>query len=270
MATGVLPIALGRATRLLQYLPEDKAYQGTVRFGVQTDTDDVEGEVISVQPVSWLTLDNIKEVLPQFQGTIQQVPPRYSAIQVGGKRLYDLARSGQVVNVPVRTVTVHSIEVLDWRRGEFPELDLAIACGTGTYIRAIARDLGTVLGTGATLAALRRTHSSGFGLDSSLTLEELAEQVEAGKFRPLESDRPLTHLPAITLDTDRAKRWCQGQRVAAAGELAQSDTPFPVRIYTPYREAAPSEDCTFCGIGEYRLVDQEPQWIPKLVMAPAG
>jgi tRNA pseudouridine55 synthase len=262
MATGVLPIALGRATRLLQYLPEDKAYQGTVRFGVQTDTDDLDGEIIASQPVSELSLDSVKAVLPQFQGTIQQIPPRYSAIQIGGKRLYDLARAGQAVDVPVRTVTVYSLEILDWRSGDFPELDLAISCGTGTYIRAIARDLGTVLGTGATLAALLRTRSSGFTLDTSLPLEELAEQVEAGTFQPLVSDRPLTHFPSVTLEADLAMRWCQGQRVAAIPTSEHPNSPCLCRIYTPNQN--------FCGIGEYRLLDGQPHWIPRLVMAPNG
>ncbi|MCJ8280741.1 MAG: tRNA pseudouridine(55) synthase TruB, partial [Rivularia sp. ALOHA_DT_140] len=141
-ATGVLPIAIGKATRLLQYLPSDKAYKATIRLGVQTTTDDLQGDVIHQQSVSGLSLETVKTVLKQFEGKIEQIPPSYSAIQVGGKRLYDLARKGEKIEAPVRNVEVFSIDILDWRNGEFPELDVNISCGGGTYIRAIARDLG--------------------------------------------------------------------------------------------------------------------------------
>jgi tRNA pseudouridine55 synthase len=211
-ATGVLPIALGRATRLLQFLQQGKAYRATVRFGVRTATDDLEGDILAAQSVPWLELDAVKAILPKFQGEIQQIPPSYSAIQVGGKRLYDLARAGEAVQAPVRTVQIYQIDVLDWRSQEFPELDIAIACGSGTYIRAIARDLGEMLNTGATLAALRRTESAGFTLDTSLTLDEFAAQVQDQRFQPIAPAIVLTHLPAVTLPALDAKRWCQGQR----------------------------------------------------------
>jgi tRNA pseudouridine55 synthase len=144
-ATGVLPIACGKATRLLQYLPNDKAYKATVRFGISTATDDLEGEIIASQSCPDLSLDKITPILPQFIGKISQIPPSYSAIQIDGKRLYDLARKGEVIEAPMRIVEVFKIDVLAWREGEFPELDIKIACGTGTYIRAIARDLGIML-----------------------------------------------------------------------------------------------------------------------------
>lgn len=212
-AIGVLPIALGKATRLLQFLRQDKAYQATVRLGVSTNTDDLEGETLLAQPVVGLELETVKAALQQFQGTIQQVPPNYSAIQVQGKRLYDLARAGKPIAVKSRKVRVYSLKVLDWRSGDFPELDLAIACGPGTYIRSIARDLGTVLQTGGTLAALTRTSSSGFELADSLTFEALAEHIEEG-FQPIAPAAALTHLNKISLSAAIARRWCQGQRIA--------------------------------------------------------
>ncbi|MBW4656404.1 MAG: tRNA pseudouridine(55) synthase TruB [Kaiparowitsia implicata GSE-PSE-MK54-09C] len=212
-ATGVLPIAVGRATRLLQFLPTDKAYHAVVRFGVQTDTDDLDGEVLRQQPALALSLEAVESALPQFVGMIQQVPPRYSAIQVGGKRLYELARAGLVVDVPIRTVTIHQIEVQGWRSGDFPEMDLAIACGSGTYIRAIARDLGDVLGTGATLAALERTVSSGFALAHSHTLEALETLTQDDALRLIQPQAVLAHLAALTLSPQLAQRWCQGQRL---------------------------------------------------------
>ena len=146
-AIGVLPIALGKATRLLQYLPGEKAYKATIRLGVRTTTDDLQGDVIASVPGVLLSKEAVQTALQQFKGKISQIPPNYSAIQVQGKRLYDLARKGENVEVPARIIEVFQIEILDWRFGEFPELDVAIACGPGTYIRAIARDLGTVLQT---------------------------------------------------------------------------------------------------------------------------
>ncbi|MEL6385142.1 MAG: tRNA pseudouridine(55) synthase TruB, partial [Cyanobacteria bacterium J06626_18] len=167
-AWGVLPIALGRATRLLQFLPSDKAYRAVIRFGLTTTTDDLEGEVVTSQSTAELTEATAIAALAQFIGTIDQIPPRYSAVQVQGKRLYDLARKGQDVNIPTRTVTVHTITPIKWEAGEFPELTVDITCGAGTYIRSIARDLGTFLDVGGTLAALERTQSSGFTIDNSL------------------------------------------------------------------------------------------------------
>ncbi|MDX2256195.1 MAG: tRNA pseudouridine(55) synthase TruB, partial [Pseudanabaenaceae cyanobacterium bins.39] len=144
MATGVLPIAVGNATRLLRFLPSGKAYIAKIRFGLVTNTDDITGEIVSDRPCSNLNLDTVKDLLPLFQGKITQRPPAFSAIQVDGKRLYDLARRGEITeaDVPMREVEVKEIKVLGWTEGDYPELDVAIACGAGTYIRAIARDLG--------------------------------------------------------------------------------------------------------------------------------
>lgn len=236
-ATGVLPIALGKATRLLQYLPGEKAYQATVRLGIQTTTDDLEGEIITSVPCPGLDLENIKTVLSQFIGKIEQIPPSYSAIQVDGKRLYDLARKGEKVEVPVRTVEISQIQVLDWRDGDFPELDLAISCGSGTYIRAIARDLGTILNTGGTLSALIRTESSSFQLQTSLSFTDLATQIENGTFQPISPDAPLQHLKSLNLPAESAKRWCQGQKISL-----NLDIPDFVRVY--------ETQTNFLGIGK--------------------
>ncbi len=248
-ATGVLPIALGKATRLLQYLPGEKAYQATIRLGLQTTTDDLAGEVIFAESVGDLSLATVAAALKQFVGKIEQIPPSYSAIQVGGKRLYDLARRGEIVQAPVRTVEVLRIEVLDWRDGEFPELDVAIACGSGTYIRAIARDLGAVLNIGGTLAALTRTESSGFLLKDSLTLSDLETQLSQDRFQPITPDRALQHLPSVSLENTPAQKWCQGQKV----ELNQ-DLSGLVRVY--------EQETRFLGIGQL----QEDVLIPQMVL----
>jgi tRNA pseudouridine55 synthase len=244
-ATGVLPIAINKATRLLQYLSHDKAYIGTIRFGDRTTTDDLEGEIISSAACPDLTLDTIQAVLPQFIGTIQQIPPSFSAIQVDGKRLYDLARAGQLVEAPMRTVVVHNIEVLAWKAGDFPELTVAIACGTGTYIRAIARDLGNAVGTGATLASLQRTRSSGFELQDSLTLEQLKQQVESATFNVVDPVVGLMHLEAIALSDEQARRWLMGQKIT--GEFAQETSYFQVaQVLRVHRQTG-----GFLGIGEW-------------------
>jgi tRNA pseudouridine55 synthase len=250
-ATGVLPIALGKATRLLQYLPGEKAYKATVRFGVRTTTDDLQGEVITSQPCPGLNLTAIETEIPQFIGQIEQIPPSYSAIQVEGKRLYDLARQGEIVQAPVRTVEVLKIEILDWRNSDFPELDLAIACGAGTYIRAIARDLGIILNTGATLAALTRTESSGFYLQDSLTLTDLETQLQTGTFQTIPSDAALQQLSPVNLPDTLAKKWCQGQKVPV--NLDVSDL---VRVY--------EQENRFLGVGKI----QDQILIPQMVFEP--
>jgi tRNA pseudouridine55 synthase len=212
-ATGVLPIAYGKATRLLQYLPENKAYNATIRFGIQTTTDDLQGENITSQPCPGLNFADVKTALAQFHGKIEQIPPIYSAIQVDGKRLYDLARQGKTVEVPKRIVEIFHTEILDWRNGDFPELDVAIACGSGTYIRAIARDLGAMVETGGTLAALTRTLSSGFLLADSLSFTDLETQLQAGTFQPTVLDAPLQHLSSVILPSIEAEKWCHGQKI---------------------------------------------------------
>lgn len=214
MADGVLPMAIGRATRLLQFLPQSKAYRAIVRFGIITTTDDLEGKILTQRACPQITLDQIKALLPQFIGTIDQIPPAFSAIQVDGKRLYDLARAGVTVDVPMRTVEVSAIKVLDWRGGEFPEIDLDITCGGGTYIRAIARDLGAALGTGATLAGLTRTHSSGFDLSNSLTFETIEAAIENQSLVLTAVEHPLMHHPSILLNDEETWRWCNGQKIA--------------------------------------------------------
>jgi tRNA pseudouridine55 synthase len=250
-ATGVLPIAIGKATRLLQYLSSNKAYKATIRFGSRSTTDDLEGEIISSQACQNLQLDDIKAVIPKFIGKIEQIPPSYSAIQVNGKRLYELARKGEVVEAPPRIVEIFNIDILDWQEGEFPELLATIGCSGGTYIRSIARDFGEILQTGAILAGLERTESSGFYLTNSLNFTDLEEQLEAESFQPLAPDAPLEYLPVCNLGAIAAQKWRQGQRVSA--ELDGGDV---FRIY--------QEDGLFLGVSKY----EEGLLIPAMVFEP--
>ena len=253
LATGVLPLAVGRATRLLQYLPEGKAYRATVRFGVTTSTDDLEGDIVQQKPAAHLTQLAIEAVLPKFIGTLNQVPPMYSAIQVEGKRLYDLARKGKTIEVPTRQVVIHSLTVTGWQAGEQPELTVEVVCGAGTYIRSLARDLGELIGTGATLAGLVRSHSSGFDLANSLSLEQLATAVEQGTFVPEPAGAAVAHMDAIALPLDLARRWQLGQKLTM--QDVDPYIPPTVRqeqLVSPVRVLAAETD-TFLGIGEFRV-----------------
>lgn len=260
-ASGVLPIAVGRATRLLQFLSQDKAYRATIKLGISTTTDDLEGEIIASQPAPGLSLEQIVPILQRFQGKIVQVPPQYSAIQVQGKRLYDLARAGEQVEVPARTVEIFKIEILDWRPGDFPQLDVEIACGGGTYIRAIARDLGVVLETGGTLAALTRTRSSGFDLAESLDLDQLELGVRQGTWEPISPTVGLQHLKVITLPLAIAQKWCQGQRIVwNDSDTAAIDTP--LRVY--------DQSDRFLGIGSLVSSEATQLLIPQMVFTPIG
>lgn len=256
-ASGVLPIAVGKATRLLQFLAQDKAYRATIQFGIATTTDDLEGEIIKSQPVPGLSLEQVIPVIQQFQGKIVQIPPKYSAIQVQGKRLYDLARAGEEVEVPARTVEIYKIEILAWRPGDYPQLDVEIACGGGTYIRAIARDLGAALQTGGTLAALTRTQSSGFDLAGSLSLEELEERLKQGAWEPISPTMALVHLKAVILPFPVAQKWCQGQRIV------WSDRPNGISLNTPLRVYDESD--RFLGIGYLVNSDDLELLIPQMV-----
>lgn len=170
-ATGVLPVALGEATRLVSYLVEGrKGYRATIELGRSTTTDDAEGSTVVQRPVPALSPAELELALRPFVGTIQQVPPMYSAIQVAGQRMYDLARQGQTVDLAPREVEIERIALLEWQS---PLLTLEIVCGKGTYIRAVARDLGLALGCGAHLAGLRRTQVGPLLLDTAVPLAAL-------------------------------------------------------------------------------------------------
>jgi tRNA pseudouridine55 synthase len=176
MATGVLVLGLNRATRLLGHLTlTDKRYAATIRLGVSTTTDDAEGEVIATAPTGALTDEAVRQALEAFVGEIDQVPSAVSAIKIAGKRAYARVRDGEVVELPARRVTVHSLEVVSTSLGDAAEVDIEVHCSSGTYIRAIARDLGEALDVGGHLTALRRTAVGPFGIDSARTLDDLAE-----------------------------------------------------------------------------------------------
>ncbi|MBB4736931.1 tRNA pseudouridine55 synthase [Actinoplanes octamycinicus] len=179
MATGVLIIGVNRATRLLTYvIGSAKSYAATIRLGESTVTDDAEGEVTATVPAAGVTDEAIRDGLGRQVGEIDQVPSAVSAIKINGQRAYKRVRDGETVEIPARRVTVHRLDVLDIRRPEgrdVIDVDVDVSCSSGTYIRAIARDLGAALGVGGHLTALRRTAVGEMTLDAASTLEQLEE-----------------------------------------------------------------------------------------------
>ncbi len=178
MATGVLVLGFGNGTRLLQYITDgDKSYIATVVLGASTVTDDQEGDVISEADASNITDDQIKAGLSKMVGEIQQRPSSVSAVKVAGERAYDRVRAGEVFELAARTITISSLDILDIRRnGSRIEIDIDVTCSAGTFIRAIARDLGSDLNVGGHLSALRRTRVAGFSIDQAITFEALKGQ----------------------------------------------------------------------------------------------
>ncbi|BAZ44439.1 tRNA pseudouridine synthase B [Chondrocystis sp. NIES-4102] len=224
LATGVLPIAVGKATRLLPFLPTQKAYRALIRLGVSTTTDDLEGDIVSSTNDLDLSTTEITNGLNNFLGTITQIPPMYSAIKKDGKKLYQLARKGETIELEPRIVTIDKIELINISKKEFLDLEVEIDCSPGTYIRAIARDLGKQLGVGGTLGGLVRTNSCGMQLQNSLTFDEIENQLQQATFSLIEPSLILKHLNFVTLANEDAKRWCQGQLV----DLTQAKINYPV------------------------------------------
>ena len=212
--TGVLPIAVGQATRLLPYLPGDKTYRGVIELGVTTGTDDLQGEVLSRKPLPELNRISLEQALSAFRGSIRQRPPQVSAVHVDGERAHARARRGEVMDLPARTVTLHRLELLNWDPAQ-AQLEVEVHCTAGTYIRSLARDLGEALGCGGALAQLRRIQALGFSADQAVPLPEAPEQVGGGSLTLLRPELALPHLPQRTLNASEQEDWSCGRRLGA-------------------------------------------------------
>jgi tRNA pseudouridine55 synthase len=243
LASGVLPVLVGQATRLAEYLSESgKAYRALVRFGTVTTTYDAEGEVVREAPVA-LTRDEIAAVLPEFLGEQEQVPPVYSAVKRGGRPLYALARAGEEVRPEPRHVRIDALRILSW---DAPDLALAIDCGKGTYIRSLAHDLGARLGPGAYLAALVRTRSGPFRLQESITLEGLEAALADGSWRDrlYAADTALLDRRAAILGPESEARLRNGQMLRfPPDDEAAPDQASPGELLRAY-----STDGRFLGL----------------------
>ncbi len=205
LASGVLPLLVGTATRAADFLSsEDKSYRATVLLGTRTDTLDITGTVLSTSPVD-LTEDEIKEAVSSFVGEISQIPPMYSAIQVNGERLYNLARNGIEIERKARTITIFSIDIV---KIDLPEIVLDVHCSKGTYIRSLASDIGDKLGCGGTIKALERTQCGVFSIKNSITPDTLMELSEKGDIESvlIKVDELFKSYRKIKLDKKRADR----------------------------------------------------------------
>lgn len=212
LATGVLVVCLGQATRVAEYLMDsDKVYRAEIRLGVSTDTHDAEGEVTATAEVN-VGEEEARRALASFVGSIQQVPPMYSALKHEGTPLYSLARQGITVEREARSVEIRNIELLDWTP---PLLTIRVACSPGTYIRALARDLGQKLGCGAHLQSLIRLACGHFTLEEAVSLDELAEAFDRGDWQKFihPIDEALLDFEPVVIDAETEKRICHGQQV---------------------------------------------------------
>ncbi len=188
MATGVLVVCVGSATRIIEYLPtEPKVYEAAVTFGMRTDTQDVTGNVLDRNDASRLEARSVEAALAEFVGPIMQTPPMVSALQIGGKRLYALARQGTTVERTPRPITVHRLCLRDFVTGSHPVARISVECSAGTYVRTLAADIGDRLGCGAVLSELRRTRVGAFGIHEAQSLDAVPDLM------PIE--RALSHLP---------------------------------------------------------------------------
>lgn len=201
MATGVLPLFFGKATKVLSVLPdEDKAYVAEVFFGVTTATEDMTGEILT-KTDSYITEQEFTALFPRFCGEIKQIPPMVSAVKVGGQPLYKLARQGKEIEREARTVLVYAINLLEFDE-EAQTAKIEVSCGKGTYIRTLIADMGKALGCGAAMGKLRRTKAGGFCLSDCLTISEVCEKMQDGTLEEalLPIERLFEHLPKLVLN----------------------------------------------------------------------
>ena len=215
MATGLVVVCLGQATRLVEYMTaHDKRYTGVVQLGVQTDTDDAEGVAVAEAPVPPAGEWDLAVMEGRFTGTLSQLPPAYSALKVDGKRAYAVARAGGVPELHTRLVVVHALAL---RALDDTRLSIDVHCGPGTYIRSMARDIGALLGCGGHLAALRRVSAGGFSLTDAVTLDGLATLAAEGKVGEaiIPMDEGMLTTPAAIVGAGRSALLRQGQRLGA-------------------------------------------------------
>ena len=251
LATGLLPLCFGEATKVSALmLDDDKRYQVVVQLGVMTDTGDAEGEVIQVKPVPVLSQAEVLSCLQQFTGEIDQVPPMYSALKQNGKKLYELAREGVVVDRKARRITIYALELLkfDDAQAVTPnQLTLDVSCSKGTYIRSLAEDIGNALGCGGTVTQLRRVVAGQFTIQQAKTIEQLTAMSEQELQDALiRVDEPLEHIPLVSLTSQQAIAINYGQSIEfkLSDDIGSINTPALIRMY---------QDDIFLGLGEMGL-----------------
>lgn len=243
MATGILPVLFGGATRFMEFLPvHDKGYRARIQLGMTTDTLDTTGTVLTRSGVR-VSKAQVEQALAAFRGDILQVPPMYSALSKNGVRLYELARRGEEVERQARPVTIYRLELTEFD-GQTQECTLNVLCSKGTYIRSLADDLGRMLGCGAVMSGLRRTYAAGFSLKDCVTLDTLSELAQQGKLSqcmiPLE--RVLAAYPSLSVTQAQAVRFANGGALDADRLRFAEKRDGLFRVYSP--------DERFLGLGE--------------------
>jgi tRNA pseudouridine55 synthase len=219
-ASGVLVVLVGPAVRLSEFVSaSDKRYQAVIKFGMTTSTFDTEGEITSRRPVD-ISYEELEEALSGFVGEFEQTPPIYSALKVKGKKAYELAREGKDVELEPRTITVHSLELLDW---DPPEAVIDIQCSSGTYVRSLASDLGEKLGSGATLIGLRRTKNGRFTLREAISLRRLEESFQDGDWYKylIPAAEALGDWHTVVVDVESIDKITHGHRIPGDAGLEQ-------------------------------------------------
>lgn len=227
MATGVLPVCVGKATRVIEFFSEmKKRYMAEVLLGIETDTYDTTGEAVRRADASGIGRDRLEAALEAFRGTIQQTPPMYSAVKHQGKPLYKLARQGIAVERKPRAAEIYSLELVEWRP---PVARLDILCGKGTYIRCIAHDLGQSLGCGAAMSSLVRTQYGCFTVGEAVSTDALREAFRSGTLADLlhSSDSILSHLPAAVLSSEAETHMKMGRTLAASEVAVENADALP-------------------------------------------
>ena len=250
MATGILPVLLGGATRFMEFLPvHDKGYRARIQLGMTTDTLDTTGTVLTRSGVR-VSKAQVEQALAAFRGDILQVPPMYSALSKNGVRLYELARRGEEVERQARPVTIYRLELTEFD-GQTQECTLYVLCSKGTYIRSLADDLGRMLGCGAVMSGLRRTYAAGFSLKDCVTLDTLSELAQQGKLSqcmiPLE--RALAAYPSLSVTQAQAARFANGGALDADRLRFAEKRDGLFRVYSP--------DERFLGLGELLPEERE-------------
>lgn len=249
MATGVLPLFLGRATRAIGLLPcTDKMYIARMRLGVRTDTGDSTGKVLETRPVSVGKVE-VERALPALTGEILQVPPMYSALHKNGERLYELARRGEVVEREARPITIYALSLMDAQE-KYGEYTISVTCSTGTYIRTLVEDIGESLGCGATMTALHRMAAAGFSIEQSCTLEEMEAFAADGTLQShiLSVEYPFYIHKGINVTPKQAVRFRNGGALSLERLIGAPQSGL-CRVYAP--------DQTFLGLGEVHPAQQE-------------
>lgn len=253
MATGVLPVCLGKGTGVCSYLTDsDKEYRGKFRLGIQTDTQDIRGTILETKEV-YCTQEDVRNLISTFIGKQEQMPPMYSALKVNGQKLCDLARSGKVIERALRPIEIYNITILDI---QMPEVEILVSCSKGTYIRTLCHDIGEKLGCGACLIELERTKAAGFTLDQAITLKQLQELKDNDQLEQvcIPIDSVFLHLPKIVVENEFEKKLVNGNCLPeesirmhlSAEEGAQ------IRVY--------DESEQFVGIYQFR--NDKREWKP--------